>query len=132
MDLFLIIGIVWLLLAILIGMAAESADRSGFGWFFITLIFGVFGVLAYLATSPSKKEKELEQRVSELERGGNYCQTCGSELEDGRCPECDGEIETQTQEQQENEHVSTSEGTGAPFTKLLAYSHPSLVRRRTA
>ena len=122
MNLLLLIGSIWLLLAIMIGMAAESADRSGLGWFTITLIFGIFGLLAYLATSPSKKEKELEQRVSELERGGNYCQTCGSELEDGRCPECDGEVERQTHNQQEDEQAPTVEDTGSPFTKLIAYS----------
>jgi hypothetical protein len=46
---------IWLVCAIVAGVIASSRGRSGFGWFLLGCIIGIFAVIL-VAILPSKKE----------------------------------------------------------------------------
>lgn len=63
----IVIGIIWFTLANAIALMAYKEDRNPVVWWILSLIFGIFAILLYFATTPSKKSKELEQRVESIE-----------------------------------------------------------------
>lgn len=44
---------IWLAFAAVTALAATSRGRSGLGWFFIGLLFGVFALIAVLVMAPN-------------------------------------------------------------------------------
>lgn len=47
--------LIWLCFAAVTAIAASAKGRSGFGWFFVGLLFGPFGLIAALViSSPAK------------------------------------------------------------------------------
>jgi len=93
------IVLVWLLLAIGVGLDAEDRDKGGFQWFSIVLVTGILGLTYYISKLPSEKETELEERITQLEAQQEYCPKCGNRLSDNACPSCNYKIEFPDQEQ---------------------------------
>lgn len=56
-GLLILIGIGWFVIAVLVMMDADHRPNNAFAWFFITLIAGVFGVLAYLLLRKPKRSR---------------------------------------------------------------------------
>ena len=85
---------VWLACAIACAIIAGNKGRSGFGWFFIGLIFGVFGLLIALVVSDLRGEQAaLTSQVAEeadsrkcpycaerIKREAIVCRFCGRDL----------------------------------------------------
>lgn len=46
--------IIWVGFAIVTAIAASSRGRDPIGWFFIGLVFGVFGLIAVLVMKPEE------------------------------------------------------------------------------
>ena len=113
----------WVLLAIGVGIDAESSDRPAFTWFFVVLLSGVVGVLIYIATRPSETAEELEERVSELERekaaSFSHCPQCGSALDGDQCPDCAYGRAVDRAEESDGESPQSS-----PFLKSVQYVVP--------
>ena len=52
--------ILWLLFGIICGVVASRKGRSGFGWFFIGCLLGIFGLIWILVISPNQQRLEAE------------------------------------------------------------------------
>jgi drug/metabolite transporter (DMT)-like permease len=81
----LFIGLVWVVMAIAVGMDASDKDRNSGLWFLITLVFGIFGLLAYVIAGSGDNSDPPPQRVcTDCERTVNsrYCPDCGKRMVD--------------------------------------------------
>jgi len=118
---FLLIALVWIGLAVYVGVDAESNGMHGAGWFIIVLFTGIFGLLYYSTKTPSVKEQELEQRVSQLELNATYCPECGTELIETGCPDCSYQRECPETD------TNNSDSSRGPFTVAATYAIPTLL-----
>lgn len=92
-----ILLICWALCAVGSAVIATSKGRSGFGWFFLGLIFGIFGLIMIAGMPTLKVAQELpppptieKQRVVatiqcprcflQNRPNNNYCPQCGEHL----------------------------------------------------
>lgn len=80
-------ALLWILIAIAIGIHASNRDRSGFIWFLVTFFLGLFGVVIYLLVISGGDDDEPEDvRVcSNCSTGHagspNFCSNCGEPLD---------------------------------------------------
>jgi hypothetical protein len=56
--------IIWLALAIVIGVAAARRGRSGLGWLFISLILSPLIAAIFLALLPDRRYEEVLNRLA--------------------------------------------------------------------
>ena len=56
--------IIWLALAIVIGVAAARRGRSGLGWLFLSLILSPLIAAILLATLPDRRYEEVLNRLA--------------------------------------------------------------------
>ena len=72
--------VVWLICAVVTAIIASAKDRSGFGWFLIGLLLGIFGVIL-IACLPSNKPQQVTftaaQPVSNPGQATKACPDCG-------------------------------------------------------
>ena len=54
--------IVWILFGIVTAVAAANKGRSGWGWFFIGVLLGPFGLILALVTSPANQTSSANPR----------------------------------------------------------------------
>lgn len=80
-------AVVWILIAIGVGIDAGNRDRSGFFWFLVTFFLGLFGVVIYLLVIRDTGDDEPEDlrvcpNCSTGHAGSpNFCSNCGEPLE---------------------------------------------------
>jgi Na+/melibiose symporter-like transporter len=89
---------IWLVCAIVTGIIASSKGRTGFGWFLIGCIIGIFGVIL-IACLPSRKPLPVQQvvmvppaaaAVQPVEAKTKTCPDCAEEVMAGAkiCKHC--------------------------------------------
>jgi hypothetical protein len=55
----ILVGIIWVVLAFVIGVAAQRRDRSGFGWFLLAILLSPLIVGILLAVLPDLYTRSL-------------------------------------------------------------------------
>ncbi len=95
------IALVWIVLAVCVGIAATSRGRSGAGWFVLACILSpVIALLLLIAMQPRNGVSGAGVGASWLERyegrGGKQCPYCRSIVHRAAtvCPACTREIDT--------------------------------------
>jgi drug/metabolite transporter (DMT)-like permease len=65
----LAVVILWVMVSIIIGVAANSRGRNGVGWFFVSLLLSpIIALLLLLVFLPIRKQQSLEFNDSELRK----------------------------------------------------------------
>jgi len=59
-----LIAVLWIIIALAVGIDAESQDRNPWAWFGVTLIFGIFALLVYWATNPPREDEKYNGNLS--------------------------------------------------------------------
>jgi len=71
--------IVWLVLAVLVGVLAQSRGRTGFGWFMVSVMLSpLLGLLIVLVIENKTATRRMAALVGEMP----------SDTTHTRCPEC--------------------------------------------
>lgn len=118
MEIFLL----WLGCAILCAVVAPGRGRSGAGWFFIGLIFGVFGVIALLAM-PNLAQLQFQKELMAPRPPRRdpddirLCRHCAEEIRRAAkvCKHCGGDVELRPQPVPEAIHVTAMQAPDKPF-----------------
>ena len=65
----LVILIVWVIVSIIVGIAANARGRNGVGWFFVSILLSpVLALLLLLVFPPLKAQESLEFNDAELRK----------------------------------------------------------------
>lgn len=92
----LVLSLLWITVAVAVGIHASSRNRSGFVWGLVTFLLGVFGVVVYLLAllitddPPGDEDGDDDATrvrtcpACETEHDGspNYCSECGEPLDE--------------------------------------------------
>lgn len=63
-DTLILIGVVWVGIAVFMGALAEAEGKGGWAWFGATLLFGVFAAFVYWATNSPEDANESDSGTS--------------------------------------------------------------------
>jgi hypothetical protein len=92
----LIVTLLWVTVAVAVGIHASSRGRSGFVWGFVTFLLGLVGVVVYLLAllitdDPPQTRTKAEPTTPRVrvcpacstshEASPNYCSACGEALD---------------------------------------------------
>ncbi len=70
--------IIWLLLAIVIGVAAARRGRSGLGWLFLSLLLSPLVAAIVLALMPDRRYQEVVERLAAYDHAGAQVGAAGA------------------------------------------------------
>ena len=78
MEMFFLV-IAWFVFSIIIGVAASSRNRSGFGWFLLSLIFSPILVTVWLFVLPKRLGLTRREAIEQL-RSLHKCPHCAETI----------------------------------------------------
>jgi Na+/melibiose symporter-like transporter len=71
--------VLWLVCAVITAVIASAKGRSGFGWFLLGAILGIFGVIL-IACMPSLNRAPLVVTAAPDDRPTKNCPDCGETI----------------------------------------------------
>lgn len=80
--------LVWLFLAIVVGIIAGSRNRSGFGWFLIALLISPL-IAGILVLALGRSGKACPQCAEKVQPQAKVCKHCGHQFGTARPSEAD-------------------------------------------
>ncbi len=85
-----LIVFIWILCASFSSYIASQKNRDAFSWFFVGLLFGIFGLIAIVSIPQSKETTSKETTLNNVEQSKFICKNCGRQnpSEITRCLQC--------------------------------------------
>lgn len=87
--------IIWLIFAVACAIIANNKGRSGIGWFFLGLVFGIFALIVVAVLSPIGEQRAITRERDVLAKVfSRPCPLCHERIlkEATKCKHCGSEV----------------------------------------